>query len=134
MAKVTFNNNQRTFFPALKKSVDQYFAAHGIKKTGNWKLYLKAVILIPLAIAVYCFLLWGSYSAVGGIALSFLLGLAQTGNAVAAVCPGVVHAVCACSLLVIINAKNKIRAKLISIIGSIDCCKYQECCMKPFLN
>ena len=76
MAKVTFNNNQRTFFPALKKSVDQYFAAHGIKKTGNWKLYLKAIILIPLAIAVYCFLLWGSYSAVGGIALSFLLGLA----------------------------------------------------------
>ncbi len=59
MAKVTFNNNERVFFPSLKKSVDHYFISKGLKKTGNWKLYLKAAILFPLAIAIYCFLLWG---------------------------------------------------------------------------
>src|SRR5688572_30640281 len=75
MAKVTFNNNERVFFPSLKKSVDQYFVTNGLKKTGNWKLYLKAAILFPLAFIFYGILLWGSYSAAGGILLSFLLGL-----------------------------------------------------------
>jgi linoleoyl-CoA desaturase len=74
MAKVSFNNSQRVFYPSLKKSVDQYFTANGIKKTGNWKLYLKALVLIPLAIALYLFLLFGSYSAAAGITLSFVLG------------------------------------------------------------
>ena len=75
MAKVSFNNAQRTFYPSLKKSVDQYFVQNGIKKTGNWKLYLKAAILIPLAIVLYAFLLFGTYTAVAGIVLSFVLGL-----------------------------------------------------------
>ena len=76
MAKVSFNNTQRIFYPSLKKSVDQYFIANGVKKTGNWKLYLKTLILVPLALVVYTFLLVGNYSALSGIALSFLLGLA----------------------------------------------------------
>ncbi len=75
MAKVTFKNNERVFFPSLKKSVDHYFISKGLKKTGNWKLYHKAAILFPLAIAIYCFLLWGSYSAFAGVLLSFLMGL-----------------------------------------------------------
>ncbi len=75
MAKVSFNNTQRIFYPSLKKSVDQYFIKNGLKKTGNWQLYMKAIILIPIAIALYLFLLFGSYSALVGVLLSFLMGL-----------------------------------------------------------
>jgi linoleoyl-CoA desaturase len=75
MAKVTFNNNGNLFFQSLKKSVDHYFVSKKIKRTGNWKLYTKTLILIPLAIAIYIYLLAASYSAVAGILLSVVLGL-----------------------------------------------------------
>jgi linoleoyl-CoA desaturase len=74
MAKISFNNNGQVFYSSLKKSVDQYFKSNGIKKTGNWKLYTKALVLIPLSIVIYIFLLTASYSAITGILLSFLLG------------------------------------------------------------
>ncbi|HZF63906.1 MAG TPA: acyl-CoA desaturase [Chitinophagaceae bacterium] len=74
MSKVSFNNNGQQFYVSVKKSVDQYFKAKGIKKTGNWQLYSKALILIPLALGIYIFLLAGTYSALGGIILSALLG------------------------------------------------------------
>ena len=62
--KVTFNNKQKDFFNALKREVDAYFATNNIRKTGNWKLYAKAFILIPSALLLYYFLLtvpmhWG---------------------------------------------------------------------------
>jgi linoleoyl-CoA desaturase len=75
MAKVSFNNNQRVFYSSLKSSVDQYFKSNGIKKTGNWKLYSKALILFPLAIGLYVFFLFGTYSALAGILLSVVMGL-----------------------------------------------------------
>ena len=76
MAKVSFNNNERVFFPSLKKAVDAYFTTNNIKKTGNWKLYSKALILMPLAIAVYLFLLLGIYAPIVGVLLCIVLGLA----------------------------------------------------------
>lgn len=62
--KVTFNNKQKDFFNALKREVDAYFATNNIRKTGNWKLYAKAFILIPSALFLYYVLLtipmhWG---------------------------------------------------------------------------
>jgi linoleoyl-CoA desaturase len=75
MAKVSFNNKGQTFYSSLKKSVDEHFNEHKIKKTGNWKLYTKALVLIPLSIAIYLFFLIGTYSPVAGIALCVLLGL-----------------------------------------------------------
>lgn len=55
--KVTFNNTNKVFFNALKEEVDAYFDRNGIKKTGNWKLYGKTMVLIPLAVALYLVLL-----------------------------------------------------------------------------
>jgi len=75
MAKVSFNNNKQVFYSTLKKSVDQYFTSNNLKKTGNWKLYLKTVILIPLALLIYVILLFMDYSAWVGASLSILLGL-----------------------------------------------------------
>jgi linoleoyl-CoA desaturase len=75
MAKVSFNNKEQFFFKSLKNSVDEYFNANQLKKTGNIRLYAKALILLPLGIGLYLFLLFGHYHAVAGIALSVILGL-----------------------------------------------------------
>jgi linoleoyl-CoA desaturase len=74
MPKITFNNSNHLFFQSVKNSVDTYFKSTRRKKTGNWKLYIKALVLIPVAVAVYSWLLFGSYSFPGGLLLSVLLG------------------------------------------------------------
>jgi linoleoyl-CoA desaturase len=74
MPKVTFNNKNNLFFQSVKTSVDAYFIRNQLKKTGNWKLYLKAAILIPAAIAIYIYILSGNYSWPAGILLAALFG------------------------------------------------------------
>src|SRR3569833_1684111 len=39
--KEIFNNKGQVFFSSLKRSVDEYFEANALKKTGDWRLYLK---------------------------------------------------------------------------------------------
>lgn len=53
MAKVTFNNKNAVFYKSLKKDVDDYFNYNQISRTGNWKLYTKAIVLFTAAIALY---------------------------------------------------------------------------------
>ena len=36
------------FFRTLNKRVNQYFKENNLKKTGNWKLYFKALIMFSL--------------------------------------------------------------------------------------
>jgi linoleoyl-CoA desaturase len=73
MPKVIFQKNQQ-FFPSVKASVETYFAENNIKKTGNWSLFLKTLILIPLALFIYVYLLTGNYQPIIGIMLSLVLG------------------------------------------------------------
>ncbi|MDO6428983.1 acyl-CoA desaturase [Flavitalea sp. BT771] len=75
MPAITFNNSNNSFFQSVRKSVDLYFKTKKLKKTGNWKLYLKAWILIPGGLGIYFYLLSGHYSRVIGIIVSVLLGL-----------------------------------------------------------
>jgi len=75
MPKVIFNNSNRSFFQSVKLSVDAYFSSRQLKRTGNWKLYAKALILIPSAIAIYVYLLFGNYIGIMGMLLSALFGL-----------------------------------------------------------
>src|SRR6185369_4517016 len=74
MSKVTFNNKNSVFFTALKTEVEQYFRQQKIKRTGNWKLYIKPGILIPSAIALYIILLLLPMSSIVGIFLCAVLG------------------------------------------------------------
>jgi len=74
IAKVTFKNSNNLFFQSLKKSVDDYFNTTGKKKTGNWQLYSKALILIPAALTIYIVLLSVNLNAVSGLLLCALLG------------------------------------------------------------
>lgn len=76
MAKVTFNNSNNLFFQSLKKSVEFYFKEKGIKKTGNWQLYSKTLILIPAAVGIYVSLLTLSMPVLLSLFLCAMLGLA----------------------------------------------------------
>src|ERR1700748_747484 len=57
MTKFTFSNKNNGFYTSVRAAVDQYFTAHHLKKTGNWKLYAKTIILVPGAILLYIGLL-----------------------------------------------------------------------------
>ncbi len=73
--KVTFNNKNKVFFNALKEEVDAYFERNGLKKTGNWRLYSKTLILIPSAIFMYVLLLSVDMHVLLSSFIWFLFGL-----------------------------------------------------------
>ena len=73
--KLTFNNKNQIFYNTLKAEVEKYFKQRNVKKTGNWKLFLKSVILIPSTFLIYIFLLEFNWSITGIILISALLGL-----------------------------------------------------------
>jgi linoleoyl-CoA desaturase len=75
MYKVTFNNKNKTFFNALKQEVDRYFEENQLRKTGNWRLYLKTAILIPLALALYFIVLFLPMHWVPAVLLCGVLGV-----------------------------------------------------------
>src|SRR5450432_1966314 len=74
MYKVSFNNKGNSFHQDLKSSVDQYFSSCQVRKTGNWKLYIKALTLVPLAVGLYLILLFIHFSLIPGILISGLFG------------------------------------------------------------
>ena len=74
MPKVIFNNKNSVFFTALKTEVEQYFLQKQIKRTGNWKLYIKPGILIPSAVFLYVALLFLPMPGVLAVFLCALLG------------------------------------------------------------
>ena len=74
MAKVTFSKKNTAFYNDLKCSVEKYFSSNDIQKTGDWRLFAKAAILIPSAITIYIFLLGFDYSGWLGVSLSALFG------------------------------------------------------------
>lgn len=75
MFKVTFDNKNTIFHNTLKASVDDYFTTKGLKKTGNWKLYSKSIILMPSAVAIYLSLLFLPIHWVPALVLCGALGL-----------------------------------------------------------
>lgn len=74
MPKVTFDCKSTPFYTDLKKSVDQYFADRNFRKTGNWRLHLKTVILGSAAVLLYVVLLRFPFAPLPGLMLSGLLG------------------------------------------------------------
>lgn len=75
MAKLTFNNKNKVFYQALKEATDKYFSEHALKKTGNWKLFLKTTILIPSSLLIYVLLLTNWLPVWAALPLCGLLGL-----------------------------------------------------------
>lgn len=74
MAKLTFDNSNNLFYQSLKASVDEYFSNKGIKKTGDWRLYTKTVVLISSAILLYFTLIFLHPGYLVAMLLTALLG------------------------------------------------------------
>lgn len=74
MARVTFSKSNNAFYNELKTSVESYFETKKISKTGDWRLYIKTLTLVPAAIAIYLVLLFVELTPIVGITLSALLG------------------------------------------------------------
>ncbi|MEP6675328.1 MAG: acyl-CoA desaturase [Ferruginibacter sp.] len=74
MAKITFSNRNNEFYQSLKASVEEYFEKNKVKKTGDWRLYSKTIILISCAIAGYVSLMFIKMSALPALAICMGLG------------------------------------------------------------
>jgi linoleoyl-CoA desaturase len=74
MSKVTFNNKNNVFYETLNTSVKNYFSEKQLKQTGNVKLYIKALTLIPSAIILYIWLVFYTPTAWVALPLCGLLG------------------------------------------------------------
>jgi linoleoyl-CoA desaturase len=74
MAKITFSNRDNRFYQSLKASVDEYFEKNKIKKTGDWRLFSKTIILIGGAIAMYSVLMFVNMPALPALLICAVLG------------------------------------------------------------
>ncbi|MDQ3048990.1 MAG: acyl-CoA desaturase [Bacteroidota bacterium] len=79
MQRVSFNNKNSVFFNALKAKVDTYFKSNNIKETGNFKLYLKTIILSLTAITLYTTLVFFTPEVWISLILCALLGVNLAG-------------------------------------------------------
>lgn len=79
MSKIIFNNRNNDFFQSLKSSVDHYFSQQKIKKTGDWRLFSKTIILIGTAVVIYLCLMLINFSALPALLLAALLGFIAAG-------------------------------------------------------
>lgn len=74
MAKVTFSKSNNEFYQNLKTAVDQYFVENKIKKTGDWRLFSKTIILIGAALTIYCLLMFMDLGALPALLLCAVFG------------------------------------------------------------
>ena len=74
MAKITFSNSNNEFYQSLKASVEEYFTKNKIKKTGDWRLFSKTVILIGSAITMYLLLMLVNMNAIVALAICAVMG------------------------------------------------------------
>lgn len=75
MPKVSFNNKQSPFFTTLKGKVNTYFSENKIHTSGNRKLYVKSVVQILSAIALYVTLVFFTPGVFLSIILCAVLGV-----------------------------------------------------------
>jgi linoleoyl-CoA desaturase len=79
MQRVSFNNKNSVFFNSLKEKVDSYFKSNNIKETGNYKLYLKTILLSLSAIGLYVTLVFFTPPVWISVILCCLMGLNLAG-------------------------------------------------------
>lgn len=67
------------FFRTLNSRVNAYFKDNNIKKTGNWKIYLKTVILFTVFLTPYFLILSLSLPIWAYLLLSMVMGVGMAG-------------------------------------------------------
>ena len=74
MQKITFNNKNNLFFQRLKEKVDLHFKSNNTVTTGNRSLYIKSILQVSSAIALYILLVFIHPDAFLSVILCALLG------------------------------------------------------------
>jgi linoleoyl-CoA desaturase len=74
MAKITFSNSNNDFYQSVKASVEAYFVQNKIKKTGDWRLFSKTIILVGSAITMYLLLMFVTMNALVALAICGVMG------------------------------------------------------------
>ena len=67
------------FFRTLNKRVNSYFKENNIKRTGNWKLHLKSVIMFSLYLTPYFLLLTLDVPTWAQILFTIIMGVGMAG-------------------------------------------------------
>ena len=69
----------KEFFQTLNKRVNQYFKDNQLAKTGNWKLYLKSVIMFTILIAPFVLILCLNINDWFKLMLAAVIGVGMAG-------------------------------------------------------
>jgi len=67
------------FFRTLNKRVNDYFKENNVKKTGNWKLYLKTITMFAMFLTPYFLLLTLDIPGWAQLLLTILMGVGMAG-------------------------------------------------------
>ena len=80
MQDVRFVTRDKTkFFRTLNKRVNQYFKENNLKKTGNWKLYTKAVLMFAILLVPYILILTVDMPDWARLLLAVVIGIGMAG-------------------------------------------------------
>ena len=80
MTPIKFSKiDKAKFFRTLNKRVNTYFKDNNIKKTGNWKLYSKAILMFSLFIVPFVFILTISMPFWLMLLLTVVIGIGMAG-------------------------------------------------------
>ena len=74
MSKITFSNRNNDFYQSVKASVDEYFEKKKVKRTGDWRLFSKTIILVSAAITMYGVLMLVKMETLPALLICALLG------------------------------------------------------------
>ncbi len=75
-----FSRKERSdFFKTLNKRVNQYFKDNNIKRTGNWKLYVKTAVMFALFLTPYFLILTINMSQWIQLLLTIVIGIGMAG-------------------------------------------------------
>jgi linoleoyl-CoA desaturase len=67
------------FFRTLNSRVNAYFKENNLKKTGNWKLHLKTIIMFTIFLTPYFFLLAMDMPFWAYLLLNIVIGVGMAG-------------------------------------------------------
>ena len=82
MKKVTLKFSRKdpaNFFRTLNSRVNKYFRENNIKRTGNWKVWLKTLIMFSLFLVPYALILTLNMSPWLQVILVFVMGIGMAG-------------------------------------------------------
>ncbi|MAQ76311.1 MAG: acyl-CoA desaturase [Aquimarina sp.] len=79
-SNVRFSRGDSTkFFRTLNKRVNQYFKENNIKRTGNWRLHLKTIIMFSMFLTPYFLILTLNISQWWMLLLTVVMGFGMAG-------------------------------------------------------